>query len=170
MAQSSVFFFLCLLLFFLYCCAGWEYLVTFTKVLTKYQLFILKFTPLPLLFISPSPDSWNSHNSYMHVYTFFALQSSKPAVSFTMSYLTFFPTTARKGLNFSEFSWLCYAWFKKAEHACYLKFFDLDYICKVHFAIRVIYSQVPKIKTWTILSGVQGAIFLTSTNNTILIW
>jgi hypothetical protein len=61
----------------MYCCAGWGYIVAFTKALTMYQIYhtwihLLHHSPLSSL-----PHSWNSFNRsyfsiYVHVYTVFA--------------------------------------------------------------------------------------------------
>jgi hypothetical protein len=66
------------ILFFLWCCAGWGYIVAFTQVVTMYQIYHTwihllnhspSFPPLPHL------DSWSNFNRYrfcidLHVYTF----------------------------------------------------------------------------------------------------
>jgi hypothetical protein len=70
--------FICLFIFY---CAGCEYIVAFTKVLTMYQI---DHTWTPTFHCStspPSPDSWNSINKYnfciyIHVYTLLAPYSS----------------------------------------------------------------------------------------------
>jgi hypothetical protein len=59
--------------FFFFNCAGWGYIVAFTKVLTMYQLCHT--------WIHPTPDSWNRFNRYhffiyIRVYTLFSLYSA----------------------------------------------------------------------------------------------
>jgi hypothetical protein len=81
--------------FFYYCCAGWGYIVAFTKVLTLYQANnIVAFTKILTMYeiyhtwihpfncslSSRPPNSWNSFNRYhfciyIHVYTLFASYS-----------------------------------------------------------------------------------------------
>jgi hypothetical protein len=68
-----------------YSCARWWYTVTFTKVLTIYQIYhtwIYPFHHFPL----SSPHSWMSFNSnhftiYIHVYTVFVPYSPLPPSS-----------------------------------------------------------------------------------------
>jgi hypothetical protein len=72
-------FFFCFFIFSLYCCAGWEYVVAFTKVLTMYQIY-LTLPPSPLSFI-PSPPipgtvSTGIIFAFTYLYTLFAPYSS----------------------------------------------------------------------------------------------
>jgi hypothetical protein len=74
-----LFLFWVFVLFFIYYCVGWGYLVAYTKVLLMYQLFQTWIHSRCHSPLSSSPDSWNSYNkyhycNYMHVYTIFANQ------------------------------------------------------------------------------------------------
>jgi hypothetical protein len=66
--------------FSLFCCAGWGYIVAFTKVLTMYQLYHTWIHPFHCSALSPSPNFWNIFTRYhfciyIHMYRFFALYS-----------------------------------------------------------------------------------------------
>jgi hypothetical protein len=50
------FFWYCFNYFFLYCCAGWGYVVAFTKVLTMIKYIIFEFIPFTSLFYPPFLD------------------------------------------------------------------------------------------------------------------
>jgi hypothetical protein len=59
-------------------CAGWEYIVALTEVLTIYQIYHTGIHPLHCSPLSlPPPNSWNSFNRrhfciYTYAYTIFA--------------------------------------------------------------------------------------------------
>jgi hypothetical protein len=62
--------------FFFYCCAGWGYIVAFTKVITMY-LISHTWIP-PSTAVLHSCNNFNNYHFciYIHVYTFFAPYSS----------------------------------------------------------------------------------------------
>jgi hypothetical protein len=89
------YFYLYLYFLFYYCCAGWEYIVAFTKVLIMYQIYLD--SPPPWLSFIPPPDSWNCFNRYhfcvyIHLHTLF-LHHVHPPIPFpTTSPLSLVPT------------------------------------------------------------------------------
>jgi hypothetical protein len=68
-----------LIFFSLYCCDGWDYIKSFTHVLTVYQIHQTWIHLLNQLFHPSSHTSWSSFNRYhlciyLHVYTFYCIQ------------------------------------------------------------------------------------------------
>jgi hypothetical protein len=107
-------------IFFLCCWARWGYIVTFTKVLTMYQIYLIS-TPQWLAFILPPPIpgvvSIGYHFCiYTHVYTVLhVIHSPTPLCHFLPSTETPAPRTC-SALLFSDLveekrkSWYCLAW------------------------------------------------------------
>jgi hypothetical protein len=80
MSEVFILFFLqcvCRTIFFLYCCAGWGYIMGIYKGCYKVLTILYLNFPFHLSSLSPlSPNSWKSFNRYhfciyMHVCTFF---------------------------------------------------------------------------------------------------
>jgi hypothetical protein len=71
---------------FFYCCAGWGYIVGFSKVFIVCQIYHTEIHPFHHSLLPPPQHSWNSFNRYhffiyIHVCTVFALYSPSHSLS-----------------------------------------------------------------------------------------